>query len=122
MKFECVLATTVVFCCVLLSSMSLSSILHFETVDLCCRRLLFFSVSFFCFAFESPKPVTLRTINSQLSSLIFGTNNVDIHAPQVDMAVVHWGFRQQDDILIVLMQGVWHFMFLNQWKLSSKMF
>lgn len=42
MKFKCLLATTVVFCCVLLSSMSLSSILPFETADLCCRRLLVF--------------------------------------------------------------------------------
>lgn len=72
--------------------------------------------------------MTLRTINSKLSSLISGTNNLDICAPQIDMALIHWSFRKQhscnriNHILIVLMEGVWLFMFLNLWTLSSKMF
>lgn len=34
--------------------------------------------------------MTLRTINSKLSSLIFGTNNLDIDAPRIDMATIRW--------------------------------
>lgn len=34
--------------------------------------------------------MTLGTINSKLSSLTFGTKKLDIHAPQIDMALIHW--------------------------------
>lgn len=63
----------------LLFSVPVSSILSFETAALQCRKLLvvFFLTLLLLFCISHQK-VTLKTVKSKLSSLIYSTNNPNI--------------------------------------------